>query len=254
MSIIGAILAKVLADRKGLPPDVANRFLVTGYVVGSATSPILSAIVSERLTQQEADKLLTPTTSTPSTPPTVPGQPLPSTVVLLAENYVGKPYEDTKKSLESQGIKVAQLVSKSDSKYDRGTIIAQFQPTGQQQSPFIMLEEGTLLIPGATVVFAVKSNESQIEVPLFEGLKIKDVETKAEEINKEKENFKFNCINEERAKKWLDIKIVEQITKDGAIVFDQEPEAGTKVTIGSTITLFILEPPSSGVSTSSTPS
>jgi hypothetical protein len=70
MSIISAILAKVLADRKGLPPEVANRFLVTGYVVGSATSPILSAIVSERLTQQEADKLVTSAAQTPSTPET----------------------------------------------------------------------------------------------------------------------------------------------------------------------------------------
>lgn len=249
MSIIGAILAKVLADRKGLPPEVANRFLVTGYVVGSATSPILSAIVSERLIQQEADKLLTQTTSIPLTPPAVPQQPLPSTVVLLAENYVGKPYEDTKTSLESQGIKVERLDSDSESEYDRGTIIGQYQPTGQRESPFIELKQETLLIPGATVVFAVKLNERQLKVPLFEGLNIQEARKKIEEINREKQNFQFKEIDEVRAKGWLDPKIVAQMTNKGPIVFDQEPESDTNVTIGSTVTLFILKPPSNGVST-----
>lgn len=235
MSIFGAVLAKVLADRKGLPPDISNRFLVTGYVVGSVASPLASAFVSERLAQQEADKLAT---ATPTSPPTTPppgqppgtGQPPPATAV-IAKDYRGKLYSEVEKELKDQKIDVLSLsISDSNSNYGKGMIIDQFKPDREP------LEEGTLLIPGDTVVFAVKSDEKLIDVPLVEGLT-------PEEAKKaiETKGFLFIQREEVRAQRWLDGGIWEQMTaRSGPIVFDQEPEAGIKAALGSTVTVYVL--------------
>lgn len=242
MSIFGAVLAKVLADRKGLPPDVSNRFLVTGYAIGSVTSPIISAVVSERLAQQEADKLATAPTPISPTPSPGTEQPPAPTTAIRAENYRGRTYSEVEKELTDQNIKVIPLnVRTPKSDYGKGKIVDQYK---LNRDP---LEEGTLLIPGDTVVFAVKSDEKQVEVPPVEG---KTPEEAKKEI--EAKGFIFAQEEEVRAQKWLGDGIWAQMTeKSGAIVFDQEPEAGSKEPVGSTVTVFVLpkkeRPPAPGL-------
>ena len=240
---ISAILAREMARKRGVSGDSLNKIMVTGYALGSATSPLLGAIVTDQLAQREAVVQPAATTSVVSTAPSSSGNsqqlpdnpnttsnlPVPGVPGIRVDDFFGQPYQDAQQILSENKIEV-RLQPVVDDKYGRNTVVDQRLLTSEGLKP---LPAGMYVFPGDVVVLFVTVEGQKTEIPNVEGLlraeARKELESKGF-VYAEKEHDRANFTTED-------------LTKLKDKVLDQEPEARKRAVAGSTVTVQYALPP-----------
>jgi hypothetical protein len=161
MSLITALLAKAMADRRGLPQEVSNRYLVTGYVLGAATSPVLTAVVTDQLAQRDAARLVT----TPPGEPVVPrpaggGQPLPTGNTVFVDDLTDTPATEE----ELQAVMPSEIAVK-----------VEFVPSTEARAGIVLQQSLHGFVPaGTTIIFYIGKGTGKQAMPDVEEMKEND--------------------------------------------------------------------------------
>jgi len=228
MSLITAVLAKAMADQRGLDSQTVGRLMVTGYALGSVATPLTSALVVNQMVQQEP-------VSRPGTPqtPTPPIPALDPPKGLIAGDYVGKPFDEISKTLADAGVVVQRIDVKGSTQPKDAVDKVQVRWQADLDEGFQPLKAGDILQAGDTVVLAVSLGQAgaQIAVPDVVGFKFEDAASSLVAFKIERREV-FN-------EKW-DRAFQES---SAGHVLSQAPAPGEKADKGAVILLTTVKPP-----------
>lgn len=219
MSLYGAVLAKVFADRRGLPVEASNRLMVTGYALGSVASPVVAAVVADQLAQREAPP---PAAAQPQPQPQPPGG-------ILSEDYRGQQFEQVSKRLTDAGILVRRIDIADPTVPKEAIAQASIPVSAAFGQPFNMpLPAGVLILTGQEVLLAVNTAEQAVMLDNVEGLPVNEARRLLEA-----NGFTVEVQMPQHPERWSE----EQRRVLADKVLDQDPEGGQRIATGTTVTL-----------------
>lgn len=209
MSIIGALLGKVMADRYALPPDAANRYMVTGYVLGATTSPLLGAVVVDQLARRDA-------ASQPAAPAV---QPVAGARLQLPAATSGRVWVQNLEGTVFQEAELQQLMPPEVTWTKQEVPVRHSRDIGKifNQSHYGLVPTGT------RITFYVGVAAGRVEVPNLVGKTLEAAQAMLTELKDKGMNFPEPIVSE--------LSLVETAKAQAGYVMGQEPKPGQGVLV-----------------------